>query len=154
MSGRGDSSNGTGIGVLVCDDHPAMRAVLREVIELRGSLRLVGVAADGNEVIAKAAMLQPDVILLDLAMPNRTGLEALRELKQVAPAARIVIFSGFSAASVAEEVLELGAVLYLEKGATPDAINDALEQAASQTSSDALPARPGTSGRHARRPNV
>jgi NarL family two-component system response regulator LiaR len=115
----------------------------------------MGVAADGNEVIAKAATLQPDVILLDLAMPRRTGLEALQELKQVAPAARIVVLSGFSAASVAEEVLELGAVLFLEKGATPAAINDAIEQAASQTTSHAPVARPAVgSRRRARRPNA
>ena len=61
------------------------------------------------------------------------GLESLPELRRVAPGAKIIVFSGFSMASVAEEAVELGAVLYLTKGADPDAINDAIEQAVAQT---------------------
>jgi len=79
-----------------------------------------------------------DVILLDLAMPRRTGLEALPELRQVAPAARIIVFSGCSAASVADEVIELGAVRYLSKGADPEEINDAIEEVAALTTLAAL----------------
>jgi two-component system, NarL family, response regulator LiaR len=120
------------IGVLICDDDAAIRRMLRSVLGLRPSLRTVGEAGDGNEAVAEAARLQPDVILLDLAMPNRTGLECLPELKQVAPGAQIIVISGFSMASTAEEAVELGAVLYLTKGADPDAINDAIEQAAAQ----------------------
>jgi DNA-binding NarL/FixJ family response regulator len=134
------------IGVLMCDDNGAMRELLRAVVETRPSLRLVGEAADGNEAIVEAARLQPDVILLDLAMPRRTGLEALVELRRVAPAARIIVFSGFSMASVADEVIELGAVLYLQKGADPEAINDAIEKAAGRTTSGVLLARSSISG--------
>lgn len=125
---EGDGS----IGVLICDDDDAIRQMLRAVIELRPSLRTAGEAGDGNQAVAEAARLQPDVILLDLAMPQRTGLEALPELRRVAPAARIIVFSGFSMASVAEEAIGLGAVFYLSKGADPDAINDAIEQAAAE----------------------
>jgi DNA-binding NarL/FixJ family response regulator len=107
--------------------------MLRSVLELRPSLRAVGEASDGNEVVAEAARLQPAVILLDLAMPHRTGLESLVELRHVAPRAKVIVFSGFSMASVTEEVIGLGAVLYLSKGADPDAINDAIEQAAAET---------------------
>jgi DNA-binding NarL/FixJ family response regulator len=121
------------IDVLICDDDAAIRAMLRSVLELRPSLRAVGEASDGNEVVAEAARLQPDVILLDLAMPHRTGLESLVELRHVAPRAKVIVFSGFSMASVTEEVIGLGAVLYLSKGADPDAINDAIEQAAAET---------------------
>ena len=92
-------------------------------------MRCVGEAGDGNEAVAEAARLQPDVILLDLAMPGRTGLEALPELSRVASEARIIVFSGFSMAIAAEEAIGRGAVLYLTKGADPDAINDAIEQA-------------------------
>ena len=121
------------IAVLICDDDAAIRGMLRSVLELRPSLRAVGEAADGNEAVAEAARLQPNVILLDLAMPHRTGLESLSELRTVAPESRIIVFSGFSTASVAEEVMGLGAVLYLAKGADPDAINDAIEHAAAET---------------------
>jgi DNA-binding NarL/FixJ family response regulator len=118
------------IRVLICDDNEGLRGMLRSVLELRPSLRTVGEAGDGNEAVDAAARLQPDVILLDLAMPNRSGLECLPELRRVAPAARIIVFSGFSMATIAEEAVELGAVSYLTKGADPDAINDAIEVAA------------------------
>lgn len=133
---------GDPIKVLICDDHESMRAVLRDVIALRPSLRLIGEAADGNEVIVEAERLQPDVILLDVAMPERTGLQALLELRQRVPSARIVVLSGFSEASVGEDALELGAVRYLEKGATPEAINDAIEAAAALSAQVARTTRP------------
>ncbi len=117
-------------GVLICDDDAAIRRILRAVIALRPSLDAVGEAGDGNEAVSEARRLQPDVILLDLAMPNRTGLDALEELGKVAPHASVIVFSGFSTASVAEEVLGLGAVMCLSKGASPDAINDAIEEVA------------------------
>jgi DNA-binding NarL/FixJ family response regulator len=104
MSAHSDAS----IGVLICDDNESMRNVLRDVIGL-----------------------QPDVILLDLAMPHRTGLGALPELVQVAPEARIIVLSSLARASVGQAVIELGAALYLEKGASPDEINDAIEAVAS-----------------------
>jgi DNA-binding NarL/FixJ family response regulator len=119
------------VGVLICDDNAPLRAALRDVVGLRPSLRVVGEAADGNEAVVEAKRLQPDVILLDLSMPVRTGLEALRELKEVASSAKIIVFSGFSEATAGEEAMELGADLYLQKGANADAINDAIEQAAS-----------------------
>jgi DNA-binding NarL/FixJ family response regulator len=122
--------------VLICDDDPGIREMLRAVIELRPALRTLGEAGDGDEAVVEAARLQPDVILLDLAMPGRTGMESLPELRRVAPGAQIVVFSGFSMASIAEEAADLGAVLYLSKGADPDAINDAIEQAAAPSVPD------------------
>jgi two-component system invasion response regulator UvrY len=109
-------------GVLICDDNDAMRVLLAEIVGSGLGLSVVGEAVDGNEAIVEAIRLQPEVILLDLAMPNRNGLEALPELRRVAPDAQIVVFSGFSSRTVAEQVLELGAASYLEKGADPDAI--------------------------------
>ena len=93
--------------------------MLRSVLELRPSLRAVGEAGDGNEAVAEAARLQPDVILLDLAMPRRSGLERLPEIRRVAPAAHIIVFSGFSMATVAEEAVELGAVSYRRRAPIP-----------------------------------
>ena len=128
------------IGVLICDDNKSMRDVLRDVIGLRPSLRVIGVAADGNEAITQATRLQPDVILLDLAMPHRTGLGALPELVQVAPQAKIIVLSSLAKASVGKAVIELGAALYLEKGASPDQINDAIETVTNPTATTPHPA--------------
>ena len=120
------------IGVLICDDNQAMRALLRVVVELRPTLRVVGEAADGHDAIREATRLQPDVILLDLAMPRRTGLEVLPEIRQRAPDAKIIVFSGFSTARVAEGAIDLGAIRYLTKGADPEVINDAIEEVAAE----------------------
>lgn len=128
-------------GVLICDDNTAMRALLGLVVGLSPRLHVVGEATDGIEAVAEARRHQPDVILLDLAMPKRNGLEALPELRTVAPDARIIVFSGFATAAVADQVLALGASSYLEKGATPDAILAAIEKAcpAEPASQPALP---------------
>jgi DNA-binding NarL/FixJ family response regulator len=126
---NGASPLDTPVGVLVCDDNAAMRALLGVVVGTSPGLATVGEASDGNEAIAEATRLQPDVILLDLAMPNRSGLEALAELRYVAPAAQIVVLSGFALTAAAEEVFALGAAAYLEKGANPQAIITTIENA-------------------------
>ena len=116
-------------GVLICDDNEAVRALVRIIVDQALGLTVVGEAADGDEAIVEATRLQPDVIVLDLAMPNLSGLEAIPVLRRIAPAAQIIVFSGFASASVAEQVLALGAVTYLEKGANPDTIVATIEQA-------------------------
>jgi DNA-binding NarL/FixJ family response regulator len=118
------------IGVLICDDVAGIRELLRTVIGLSPRLRVVGEASDGREAIAEAARTQPDVVLLDLVMPNMDGLEALQEIRRVAPASRVVILSGLDASAMAEEALKLGAVRYVEKGADPDTIAATLEEVA------------------------
>ena len=120
-------------GVLICDDNEAMRTLLNVIVSTSPGMRVVGEAADGNEAIVEATRLQPNVILLDLAMPNRNGLEALPELRQIAPGAQIIVFSGFAGTSVAEQVIALGAANYLEKGADPDTIVATIEQALANT---------------------
>ena len=117
-------------GVLICDDNAAVRALLNVIVDSAPGLRVVGEAGDGDEAILEATRLQPDVILLDLAMPNRSGLEALPDLRRAASAARIVVFSGFAEATVAADVLALGAHAYLQKGADPDAIVATIRSAA------------------------
>jgi DNA-binding NarL/FixJ family response regulator len=126
---NGASPLDTPVGVLVCDDNAAMRALLGVVVGTSPGLTTLGEASDGDEAIAEATRLQPDVILLDLAMPNRSGLEALAELRYVAPAAQIVVLSGFALTAAAEEVFALGAAAYLEKGSSPQAIITTIENA-------------------------
>ena len=132
MNDSPGSTNGAAIGVLICDNADAMRVLLGIVVELRPGLRVVGEARDGNEAVAEAKRLQPDVILLDLSMPLRTGLDALPEIRQVAPAAQVIVLSGFAASLIEDDVLELGAVRFIEKGVDPDVITAAIEEVAAQ----------------------
>lgn len=125
-------SNGRSISVLICDDVDAMRELLGVVVGLRPGLRVVGEARDGDEAISEAKRLQPDVILLDLSMPRKTGFDALPEIRQVAPAAQVIVLSGFVAATIAADVIERGAARFLEKGADPEVIFTAIEEVAAE----------------------
>lgn len=128
MTDAADLAENDRIGVLICDDLDAMRALLRVVIQLRPGLSVVGEARDGNEAIEQAERLQPDVILLDLAMPNLTGFAALPRIREVAPAASIIVLSGFVSTTTSARVLALGAARFVEKGAAPAEIALAIEE--------------------------
>jgi DNA-binding NarL/FixJ family response regulator len=125
--------------VLICDDHAAMRGMLGAIVDLIPGMRVVGEAANGQVAISEASRLQPDVILLDLAMPVLSGLDALPHLRQTAAAAKIIVVAGFSRATVADQVLALGADRYLEKGASLETIEHALAETTA-------PVRPETVG--------
>lgn len=126
----GDGASNGSTGVLICDDVEAVRGLLAMIVKWRPGLRVVGEAEDGDQAIAQAERLQPDVILLDLSMPRKTGLDALPEIRRVAPNAKVVVLSGFAESMLASEVLAQGAHRYLEKGVHPDVIAAAIEEAA------------------------
>jgi DNA-binding NarL/FixJ family response regulator len=119
--------------VLICDDDSSMRSLLRVVVELSPGMQVVGDAADGEVAIREASRLQPDVILLDLAMPVLSGLDALPRLRECAADAKIIVLAGFSTATVADQVHALGAASYIEKGADPEAIVAAIERVVAGT---------------------
>lgn len=128
--GTGNAALDGSVGVLICDDVESMRVLLGVTVELRPGLRVVGEAADGEQAIAQAERLQPDVILLDLSMPRRTGLDALPEIKRVARDAKVIVISGFVSSMIAADVLARGADSYIEKGADPDTIAAMIEEVA------------------------
>jgi DNA-binding NarL/FixJ family response regulator len=115
------------IGVLICDDIEAMRKLLRIVVELDPGFCVAGEAGSGDEAVSQAQELQPDVILLDLSMPGRTGLVALPAIRLVAPAAAVIAFSGLDESVVGDAARAAGAALFLQKGARPEAILAAIE---------------------------
>ena len=90
------------VRVLVVDDGPDVRLLVRRVLARRSRFEVVGEAVDGLEAIEAAAQLQPHVVLLDLAMPNLGGEDALPRIAEVAPGSMITVFS----ASVDEELCD------------------------------------------------
>src|SRR3954471_7697700 len=102
--------------VLGVDDAANLRELLTVLLDVEDDFEVVGTAADGAQAIERAAALQPDVVLLDLAMPVMDGLQALPGLREQLPGARIVIFSGFEHEALAREALAAGADAYIEKG--------------------------------------
>ena len=102
--------------VLIVDDAANLRELLTILLEVEDDFEVVGTAADGQQAIAAAESLQPDLVLLALATPVMDGLEALPRLRICVPDARIVIFSGFEHQALAEQALQAGADAYIEKG--------------------------------------
>ena len=118
------------IRVFLCDDVPAMRIVLRAVLEEDGDLEVVGEAGDGEEAVAEIAKVKPDVVVLDLSMPRLDGLEAIPRIHEVAPDARIVVFSGYAADRMAPLALAVNAARYVEKGRALEDLRDVVREVA------------------------
>ena len=115
------------ISVLLVDDVPDVRTLLRLACKRHGGLEVVGEAKDGNEAVELADTLQPDVIVLDIAMPELDGLSAIPQLHEVAPKSRILVLSGFAGGLVAEKAIELCAMGYVEKGRPAEEIMQAVK---------------------------
>ncbi len=108
--------------VLLADDTAMIRMLLRSMLEVDGSVQVTGEAANGAEAVAMAAKDQPDVVLLDLAMPVMDGLQAIPEIRRCSPRTRIVVLSAFNASEMEGPALQAGAMAYLAKGSGPDEI--------------------------------
>jgi YesN/AraC family two-component response regulator len=99
--------------VLIVDDEELIRKTLRRVLDRAGGFEIVGEAADGVEGLMKANELQPDVVLLDVAMPEMDGLTAFPKIRQAAPDSKIVVLTGFF--GMGKEFSDLGADGFLPK---------------------------------------
>ncbi len=107
------------IRVLIADDHPLIREGLRGLLAAEPDLELVGEAADGSEAVEKTDQLRPDVILLDLLMPVKSGIEAMIEIKEKDPGARILVLTSFADDEQVFPALRAGALGYLLKDSSP-----------------------------------
>jgi NarL family two-component system response regulator LiaR len=114
------------IRVLIADDHPVVRRGLRTLFSSEPGIEPVGEAADGAEAVVMARSLQPDVILLDMVMPHKNGLEAINEIKQDNPEARILVLTSFAEDEKVFPAIKAGALGYLLKDSSPEELLDAI----------------------------
>jgi DNA-binding NarL/FixJ family response regulator len=103
--------------VLVVDDAEDLRMLVRLKLDRSEGLDVVGEAVDGLDAVEQATRLQPDLVLLDVAMPRMDGLEALPLILEAVPGVRVVVLSGFNESTMAENALKAGAAHYVVKGA-------------------------------------
>jgi PAS domain S-box-containing protein len=112
--------------IVVVDDAPDVRKLLKIQLGLSGRLDVVGEGADGYDAVELARQHHPTLMLLDVSMPGRDGLAALPLVLDVSPTTRVVMFSGFDAAGLAEHTRSLGAAEFLEKSVSLDELVERL----------------------------
>jgi PAS domain S-box-containing protein len=116
----GDAAAAPAARVLVVDDNDDVRHLLRAQIAADGRYEVVGDAADGEQAVDSAQQLQPDIVILDLAMPRMDGLQALPLIRAAVPGVRVIVLSGFDQSIMARRALAAGAARYVEKGLRMD----------------------------------
>jgi DNA-binding NarL/FixJ family response regulator len=103
------------ITVFLADDHAVVRDGLRVLLEARPDIRVIGDAANGREAVRRVAQLRPDVVVMDIAMPELNGIEAAREIGRVCPSTQVIILSMHSTTEHVFQALQAGARGYLLK---------------------------------------
>ena len=116
------------IRVLIADDHAIVRKGICALLATEPDIEVVGEAQDGQEAITEAQRLQPDVILMDLAMPRLDGLEATRHITTHQPSARILVLTSFTSDDKVFPSLRAGALGYLLKDSGPEELVEAIQQ--------------------------
>ncbi len=105
------------IRVLIVDDHPVVREGLAAVLEQHGTFAIVGQVSSAEEAVERAALVNPDIVLLDLELPGISGVEAIPRLTQVAPGTKVIIFTAYDTDERVFGAIQAGAKGYLLKGA-------------------------------------
>jgi DNA-binding NarL/FixJ family response regulator len=118
------------IRVVIADDHRVVRVGLEQLLETFDDIELVGAADGGERAVELVSDAKPDVLLLDLSMPDVDGIEVTERVATSSPDTRVVLFTSFSDREQIVRALDAGAIGYLLKDAEPDAIHDALRAAA------------------------
>ena len=118
-----------GIKIIIADDHTIIRDGLKLILETHDDLKVVAEAEDGLHVVNKAKELQPDVILMDIAMPNMNGVEATRRIIEENPSIKIIILSMHSTVEDIFRSLQAGAIGYLVKESAGNEVVDAVRAA-------------------------
>ena len=116
------------IKVLITDDHPVVRKGLSALLAAKTGIEVVGEAANGREAVELVQELKPDVILMDLLMPEMDGIEATKQIKEIIPASKILVMTSFATDEMVFPAIKSGALGYLLKDSTPDELIGAIRQ--------------------------
>ncbi|MBE2233679.1 MAG: response regulator transcription factor [Anaerolinea sp.] len=111
---------------MLVDDHAVVRSGLSTFLMAFDDLELVGEASSGAEAVAKCAHLRPDVVLMDLVMPNMDGATATRAIRQRCPDIRVIALTSFKEGDLVQDALQAGAIGYLLKNVTADELATAI----------------------------
>ena len=130
LTGGGAQAGTAGpIRILLVDDHQVVRSGLRAFLSVFDEFEFVGEASNGRDAVALCPQCKPDVVLMDLLMPEMNGAEATREIRRTCPNVQIVVLTSFREETLVEEALKAGAIGYLLKDVTADELADAIHAA-------------------------
>lgn len=115
------------IRVLLADDHPIVRYSLRQVLEEDPQLKVIGEAGDGREALRLVKSLEPDVLLLDLEMPDMSGVDVVEEMELAETQTRTLVISGYADEGYVNRLISLGIEGYLLKEESPDVFIEAIK---------------------------
>lgn len=118
------------VRVLICDDHTLVRAGLRRLVDSFDGIEVVGEASNADEVVQRSRQMLPDVVLLDVSMPGRSGFDALAELRENQPDTSVVIMSMHDDSLHVREAMQRGASGFVVKEAAPAELEVAIRAAA------------------------
>jgi len=118
------------VNILIVDDHSLMRRAVRQVVEKESDLLVVAEACNGQEAETQASQTQPDVILMDLDMPDCNGFEATERVLACSPQSRVIIFTALHKDQHVFQAIQRGAMGYITKDIEPDALIHAIRCAA------------------------
>jgi DNA-binding NarL/FixJ family response regulator len=119
------------VRILIVDDHQLVRAGLAKLLQASADIEVVAEAGNADQALAMAQAHRPDVVLMDLSLPDRSGLEAMSEILQALPATRVVVMSMYDDTVHVRESLDRGAAGFLVKDAAPEELELALRAAGS-----------------------
>jgi DNA-binding NarL/FixJ family response regulator len=114
------------ITVFLADDHAVVRDGLRALLDAEGDIAVVGAAANGRDAVRRATELRPDVVVLDIVMPDLGGIEATRQIHEASPSTQVVILSMHASGEYAVRALQAGARGYLLKESAGEEVIDAV----------------------------
>lgn len=118
------------ISIILADDHAMVRSGLRMLLEAQEGIVIIGEAENGTEAVRRAMSLQPDVVLMDVQMPDMNGIEATRELKKIVPETAVLALTIYEDDQYFFEMLKAGASGYIPKRAAPDDLVTAIRTVA------------------------
>lgn len=127
-SGMPDWPNLSHIRVLVVDDHPLLRSGVAALIASQADMEVIGEAVSGRSAVEMARGLEPEIVLMDLRMPDMDGVEATAAIRAILPGTRVMVFTTYSGDVLATRALAAGASAYLLKTTPPETLLDTIRK--------------------------
>ena len=118
------------IRVMLADDHPIMREGLRDALEGEVDFEVIGVAGDGVEAVRMAQSVEPEVIVMDVMMPHKDGVDACREIMELLPDTRVLMLTASTTEDAVVDAIAAGATGYLQKDSGPEELAEAIREVA------------------------